>query len=60
MTNAWRSWPRSFGKPPAACGQQADWAETYNRMYGKMRTVNKMLAWGRARVIENLWNAAPK
>ena len=28
--------------------------ETYNRMHGKMRTVNKMLAWGHARVIENL------
>ena len=28
--------------------------ETYNRMHAKMRTVNKMLAWGHARVIENL------
>jgi ribonuclease HIII len=28
--------------------------ETYNRMHGKMRTVNKILAWGHARVIENL------
>ena len=28
--------------------------ETYNRMHNKMRTVNKMLAWGHARVIENL------
>jgi ribonuclease HIII len=28
--------------------------ETYNRMHKKMRTVNKMLAWGHARVIENL------
>lgn len=28
--------------------------EAYNRMHNKMRTVNKMLAWGHARVIENL------
>lgn len=28
--------------------------ETYNRMHAKMRTVNQMLAWGHARVIENL------
>ena len=28
--------------------------ETYNRMHVKMRTVNKILAWGHARVIENL------
>ena len=28
--------------------------ETYNRMHKKMRTVNQMLAWGPARVIENL------
>ncbi len=28
--------------------------EAYNRMHAKMRTVNKMLAWGHARVIENL------
>lgn len=28
--------------------------EAYNRLYGKMRTVNAMLAWGHARVIENL------
>ena len=28
--------------------------ETYNRMHAKMRTVNKILAWGHARVIENL------
>ena len=28
--------------------------EAYNRMHQKMRTVNKMLAWGHARVIENL------
>jgi ribonuclease HIII len=27
---------------------------TYNRMHKKMRTVNQMLAWGHARVIENL------
>jgi ribonuclease HIII len=28
--------------------------ETYNRLYLKMRSVNAMLAWGHARVIENL------
>lgn len=28
--------------------------EAYNRLYAKMRTVNAMLAWGHARVIENL------
>ena len=28
--------------------------EAYNRLYARMRTVNAMLAWGHARVIENL------
>jgi len=28
--------------------------EAYNRLYSKMRSVNSMLAWGHARVIENL------
>jgi ribonuclease HIII len=28
--------------------------EAYNRLYGKMKTVNAVLAWGHARVIENL------
>ncbi len=28
--------------------------ETYNRLYAKMKSVNAMLAWGHARVIENL------
>lgn len=28
--------------------------EAYNRLYAKMRTVNSILAWGHARVIENL------
>ena len=28
--------------------------ETYNRLYGKMKSVNVLLAWGHARVIENL------
>jgi ribonuclease HIII len=28
--------------------------EAYNRLYTKMRSVNSMLAWGHARVIENL------
>ena len=28
--------------------------EAYNRLYAKMRSVNQLLAWGHARVIENL------
>jgi ribonuclease HIII len=28
--------------------------EAYNRLYGSMRSVNRLLAWGHARVIENL------
>jgi len=28
--------------------------EAYNRLYGKMKSVNTILAWGHARVIENL------
>ena len=28
--------------------------EAYNRLYAKMKSVNTMLAWGHARVIENL------
>jgi ribonuclease HIII len=28
--------------------------EAYNRLYGKLKSVNAMLAWGHARVIENL------
>jgi ribonuclease HIII len=28
--------------------------EAYNRLFGKLRSVNSMLAWGHARVIENL------
>lgn len=34
--------------------------EAYNRLYAKMRSVNTMLAWGHARVIENLLGQAPK
>jgi ribonuclease HIII len=32
--------------------------EAYNRLYGKMRSVNTLLAWGHARVIENLMAVA--
>ena len=28
--------------------------EAYNRLYAKMKSVNTLLAWGHARVIENL------
>ena len=32
--------------------------EAYNRLYSKMRTVNRLLAWGHARCIENLLGRA--
>lgn len=32
--------------------------EAYNRLYAKMRSVNTLLAWGHARVIENLMGVA--
>jgi len=31
----------------------------YNRLYAKMRSVNRILAWGHARAIENLLEAVP-
>lgn len=31
----------------------------YNRLYGRMRSVNTMLAWGHARALENLLEAVP-
>ncbi len=31
----------------------------YNRLYAKMRSVNRLLAWGHARAIENLLEKAP-
>lgn len=34
-------------------------AETYNRLYAKMRNVNTLLAWAHARCIENLLNTTP-
>jgi ribonuclease HIII len=34
--------------------------EAYNRLYAKMGSVNTILAWGHARVIENLLGQAPK
>lgn len=33
--------------------------EAYNRLYDKMATVNKILAWGHARAIENLLEKVP-
>jgi ribonuclease HIII len=33
---------------------------SYNRMYSKIRNVNKMLAWGHARAIENLLEKVPE
>lgn len=32
---------------------------TYNRLYAKMRSVNRLLAWSHARCIENLLNTVP-
>jgi len=32
---------------------------TYNRLYNSMRSVNRILAWGHARVIENLLEVVP-
>ncbi len=34
--------------------------EAYNRLYKTMRTVNSILAWGHARVIENLMGQLPR
>ncbi|MBI3882220.1 MAG: ribonuclease HIII [Verrucomicrobia bacterium] len=34
--------------------------EAYNRLYAKMKSVNRLLAWGHARVIENLMNDRAK
>ena len=34
-------------------------AEAYNRMYGSMKNVNRVLAWGHARAIENLLEKVP-
>ncbi|MDD5707087.1 MAG: ribonuclease HIII [Kiritimatiellae bacterium] len=33
--------------------------ETYNRLYAKIRNVNRLLAWAHARAIENLLNTVP-
>jgi ribonuclease HIII len=33
--------------------------EAYNRLIGKMRSVNRVLAWGHARIIENLLGKRP-
>ncbi len=33
--------------------------EAYNRMYGQIRNLNRLLAWGHARVIENLLELVP-
>lgn len=32
--------------------------EKYNQLYDKMRNLNKLLAWGHARVIENLLSSS--
>ena len=32
---------------------------TYNRLYAKMRSVNRLLSWGHARCIENLLSSVP-
>ena len=33
--------------------------EAYNRMYGKLHNINRILAWGHARVLENLLEIVP-
>lgn len=40
--------------PAAVCDVVAIGNESYNRLHQKMGSVNKVLAWGHARVIENL------
>jgi len=40
--------------PGCVCAVVPIGNEAYNRLYSKMRSVNTMLAWGHARVIENL------
>jgi ribonuclease HIII len=40
--------------PGCVCSVVPIGNEAYNRLYGTMRSVNAMLAWGHARVIENL------
>jgi ribonuclease HIII len=34
--------------------------ETYNRLYGSFKNLNRLLAWGHAKVIENLLQARPE
>ncbi len=41
------------------CAMVAIGPRSYNRMYTKIRNVNKMLAWGHARAIENLLEKVP-
>jgi ribonuclease HIII len=40
--------------PGCVCNAVAIGNEAYNRLYAKMKSVNTLLAWGHARVIENL------
>jgi len=40
--------------PGCVCSVVPVGNEAYNRLYGSMRSVNTLLAWGHARVIENL------
>jgi ribonuclease HIII len=40
--------------PGCVCSVVPIGNEAYNRLYGSMRSVNTLLAWGHARVIENL------
>ena len=50
-----RSWPKLFVTPRAASTAVVPIGnEAYNRLFLKLRSVNAMLAWGHARVIENL------
>jgi len=44
--------------PGCVCAVVPIGNQAYNRLYAKMRSVNTMLAWGHARVIENLMGQA--
>jgi ribonuclease HIII len=46
--------------PGAVCDVVAIGNEAYNRLYAKMKSVNRLLAWGHARVIENLMKQRAK
>lgn len=48
------------GTPGCVTSVVAMGNESYNRLYGKFKSVNRLLAWGHARVIENLLSQKAK